>query len=202
INPSRSTPPSPIRAVVPHPRHVLVEWIHAVAGDHEAVVQELPRHLLQRLDQFGEPEVDVVVRLDHEVLRRPVPVEQLREAGKIRVGLALVHVLGAVEDDDVVVAHDLHGHQHPLLLLGQVAEDEADVDVGGEVGLERVNEAEEVAALVQVGAGEDAEEEAEVGFHRDGLGEADRNRGGGGAAGGDERLQLELLRVDDVVDEG
>ncbi|KAG6418619.1 hypothetical protein SASPL_120823 [Salvia splendens] len=70
---------------------------------------------------------------------------------------------GAVEDDDVVEAHDLEGDEDALFGLGEVAEDELDCDCecGGALRLCGVDEAEEVAAVVAIGAGEDADEEGE-----------------------------------------
>lgn len=75
------------------------------------------------------------------------------ERGEVGVGLAAVHVLGAVENEDVIEAEDFEGDEGALLGLCEAAEDEFDVDGGERRGLDAVDEAEEVAAVVVVGAG-------------------------------------------------
>ena len=49
-----------------------------------------------------------------------------------------------------------------MLRLGEVAEDELDVDVSRRGGLDSVDHAEEMAAVVVVGAGKDSDQEAEL----------------------------------------
>ena len=90
--------------------------------------------------------------------------EDLGEAGEVGVGLALVHVLFAFEDYDVVVAHDLERDEDSLVVFGEVAEDEFDVDLCAGRALRAVDHAQEVALVVMVRESEDADEDPDVGF--------------------------------------
>lgn len=113
----------------------------------------------QRRRERCQPYERVVVGLHHVVVAMR---EDGWQRGEVGVGLAGVHVLGAVEDDDVLEAEDLQRDQHPLLGLGEPAEDELDVNSGNGGGLRAVDEAEEVAAVVEVGASQDTDKEAEL----------------------------------------
>lgn len=90
-------------------------------------------------------------------------VEDLGQAREERGCLPLVHVLGAVEDHDVVVLHDLQCHEDFLVLFCEVAKHELHVHFGAlNDGLGAVHEAEEVSPLVLVGEGQDRDEDSEV----------------------------------------
>lgn len=85
------------------------------------------------------------------------------------------------------MVHDLEGDEELVFFFGDVAEDEADADVsrggGSRLLLEKVGEAEGVAAVVLGGDGVDADEEAEFKFGCwGGLGGDGRGRA---ATGGD-----------------
>lgn len=87
--------------------------------------------------------------------------EDLRKRREVCVGLSIVHVLRAVENDDVVVTDDLQSDKYALFSFGEVAEDELDVNLGDGGVLDAVDEAEEVAVEVVVCAGEDSNKEGE-----------------------------------------
>ena len=89
-------------------------------------------------------------------------IQHLRQAREVRIRLALVHVLRAVEDDYVVVPHYLQRNQDFLVFLREVAEHELDVDLCSGRPLGAVNNAEEVPALVLVGEGKDSDEDPDV----------------------------------------
>lgn len=155
------------RYQIPHAGHVVHERVHARAWNHIPVIQIFSWQRLQRIHQALQPEVNVVVSFQHVVVWRvwllPIVVDQhLRQAGEVSVGLALVHVLFAVEDDDVVVAHDLQSHQDLLVFFRQVAEDELDVHFPTHRRLRAVDHTEEMAAVVLVWEGQNAHEYANV----------------------------------------
>uniref|UniRef100_A0A0D3FBC2 Uncharacterized protein n=1 Tax=Oryza barthii TaxID=65489 RepID=A0A0D3FBC2_9ORYZ len=166
---------------------------------NEPVVHVAARLAAQRVGERAQAVVRVVVDLAGEVV--VAGGEQAREGREVVVRLAVVHVLGAVEHEDVAVGDDLQSHQHGVLLLVQAAHHEADVDGGApRRRLERVRHAEQRAPLVEVGAGEDAEEHAEVDVvvrrrrRRDAL--------AGGVAWGKRRLELaQVVGEDDQVEE-
>jgi hypothetical protein len=149
-------------ARVPHAGHVPAERFRAVALDGGAVVRLLPRHGAQRLDQLRQPE-EVVVGLHHVVVR--VVGVELGRRGEEGVRLAAVEVLLApVEDDDVALGQHFERHQHALVVLVQPAPDEAHAHVRRQVvELQPVHHAQQVPPLVQVGAGQHADQQPEVG---------------------------------------
>jgi hypothetical protein len=122
----------------------------------------LPRHGAQRLDQLRQPE-EVVVGLHHVVVR--VVGVELGRRGEEGVRLAAVEVLLApVEDDDVALGQHFERHQHALVVLVQPAPDEAHAHVRRQVvELQPVHHAQQVPPLVQVGAGQHADQQPEVG---------------------------------------
>ena len=61
--------------------------------------------------------------------------------------------VSAVKDDDVVKPKDFESHQQFWLRLGEVSEDELDVDVSHWRGLDSVDHAEEIVAVIIIGAG-------------------------------------------------
>lgn len=73
-------------------------------------------------------------------------VEHLGQAREERRRFALVHVLGAVQDDDVVVKHDLQRHHHFLILFCEIAEHELHLHFSALPGLRAVHEAQEVSS--------------------------------------------------------
>nr|GLL24255.1 hypothetical protein GW17_00021639 [Ipomoea trifida] len=158
-NPRPSDPLHQIpRQHKPHPRHVTHERVHARTRNHETVVQIPARQPLQRRRQRRQAQEHVIVGL-HDVI---VPKRQdSRQGREIRVRLAAVHVLGAIKDDDVAEAQDFEGHERPLLLAGEVAEYELHVDARERGGLDAVDEAEEMAALVLFRPSEDPDQESE-----------------------------------------
>ena len=89
-------------------------------------------------------------------------IQHLRQAREVRIRLAIVHVLGAVEDDYVVVSHYLERNQDFLVFLREVAEHELDVDLCSGRRLCAVDHAEEVPAVVLVGEGQDSDEDPDV----------------------------------------
>ncbi|KAF5957942.1 hypothetical protein HYC85_005167 [Camellia sinensis] len=66
-----------------------------------------------------------------------------------------------VEDDDVIKPHDLKSYENPLFGLGETAKYKLDIDIGYGRGLDSVDKAEEVAAIVQVCTGKDSDQECE-----------------------------------------
>lgn len=85
----------------------------------------------------------------------------MRKGREVCVGLSIVHVLRAVENDDVVVTDDLQSDEYALFSFGEVAEDKLDVNLGNGGVLDAVDEAEEVAVEVVVCAREDSNKEGE-----------------------------------------
>ena len=61
--------------------------------------------------------------------------------------------VSAIEDDDVVKPKDFESHQQFWLRLGEVSEDDLDVDVSHWRGLDSIDHAEEMVAVVVIGAG-------------------------------------------------
>ena len=150
---------------VPHSRHIVMKWIHAPTRNHVPVIQILSGQWPQRLHQFVKPQVNVVVRLHYVMVRRRWPlsgIQHLRQAREVRIRLALIHVLRAVEDDYVVVPHYLQRNQDFLVFLREVAEHELDVDLCSGRWLGAVDHAEEVPAMVLVGEGQDSDEDPDV----------------------------------------
>lgn len=83
------------------------------------------------------------------------------ERREVRVSFAVVHIFGTVEDDDVIKPHDLKSYENPLFGLGETAKYKLDIDIGYGRGLDSVDKAEEVAAIVQVCTGKDSDQECE-----------------------------------------
>ena len=148
------------RECVPHPGHVSDVRVHVGAGGDVAEVEIAPAERRQLRHQFRYADVSVVVGLEHVVVAGG---KDGRERGEVGVGLPGVHVLGAVEDDDVAEAENLErDHEFPLI-GGQAAEDEADVDGGAGNGrLDAVDEPQEMAFIVLRWEGEDADEYPEL----------------------------------------
>ena len=124
-------------------------------------VEIISRLLPQRFHQLRKPKVSVVVCFQDEIVG--VVGEEGREGREERIGLAAVHVLRAVEDDDVVVEHDFERQKGSVLVCSDVAEDKLGVDFGGNGRLERMQKAESLASFVSAGDCEDAHQEPELG---------------------------------------
>ena len=69
------------------------------------------------------------------------------------------------EDDDVVKPKDFENHQQFFLRLGEVAEEELDIDVSRRRGLDSVDHAEEMADGVVIDAGKDSDQEVELRYY-------------------------------------
>lgn len=106
------------RQRVAHAGHVAGVGVLAGAGDAVTEVEVMPAERPQRRRQRRHSDEGVVVGLHHVVVP---PGEDPREGGEEGVGLAGVHILGAIEDDDVAEAEDLQRHQEALLLGGEPA---------------------------------------------------------------------------------
>ena len=72
---------------------------------------------------------NVVVRLHDVIVRRDSRrVHHLRQAGEVRIRLAVVHVFRTVEDDYLVVPQYLRCYEDFLIFFRKVAEHEFDVN--------------------------------------------------------------------------
>ncbi|RWW14577.1 hypothetical protein GW17_00021639 [Ensete ventricosum] len=114
----------PVLRLVPPPQpppHQLILRSHRVARrdlrrDGRTVPEVAAVQRPQRRRDRCQPYERVVIGLHHVV----APMrEDGCQRGEVGVRLAGVHVLGALEDDDVLEAEDLQCDQHPLLGLGE-----------------------------------------------------------------------------------
>jgi hypothetical protein len=179
---------------VPHPVH---ERRGVVAdGEAAAEVQVGAGLAPELLHERGHAQVRVVVGLHHVVVG--VGREEPRHGGEVRVRLAVVHVLGAVQHQDVAVPPDLQRHQRRVHRVGHIAEHEADVHARPRGRrLQRVGHPHDVPALQPARHGEDADQQAELGLQVlrrcDG---GDVGGGGASAAEGPGPIGAELGRVE------
>lgn len=77
------------------------------------------------------------------------------------VSFAGVHVLKAVENDNVVKPENLHGNVQPLIILGEIAEYKIDAYICNGSGLDAICNSKKVSAIIIVRSRQYANQEAE-----------------------------------------